>query len=207
METLRQKALNMASGLGEGAAEIQATYDAMQKSHEAIRAILGPAEEAARSAEQMAGSMNDLPLDTGTEVLEAAAANYSKAVEAAAASHNQAAQYQVAKLLAGSKSLQDAFIASADLTGDGFKTLIEQLDKISPELAERLKGVAGLSAAEAKGAAPKLPQVNFNGGQTFLIKQDFRDQDPDRIAVVFRRDVQRQASSRLSASTAMPFGG
>jgi hypothetical protein len=46
----------------------------------------------------------------------------------------------------------------------------------------------------------------FNGGQTFQIKQDFRDQDPDRIAVIFQRDIARAAENRLQGGTGGAFG-
>jgi hypothetical protein len=51
----------------------------------------------------------------------------------------------------------------------------------------------------------KPPQINF-GPTTMNIKQDFRDQDPDRIAIVFRKDIAKNAASRVSARTATPFG-
>jgi hypothetical protein len=71
---------------------------------------------------------------------------------------------------------------------------------------EDLKKRAG---EERDTAANKPPPavMQFNGGQTFNIKQDFRDQDPDRIAVVFKRDMMRAAESRLQAHTALPHGG
>lgn len=43
-------------------------------------------------------------------------------------------------------------------------------------------------------------------GSTFNIKQDFRDEDPDRIASVFTRDIQRAAEARVTARTSTPFG-
>jgi hypothetical protein len=51
----------------------------------------------------------------------------------------------------------------------------------------------------------KLPPIQF-GPNTINIKQDFRDQDPDRVAIVFRRDVTRQAVQRIGARTGSAFG-
>jgi hypothetical protein len=47
---------------------------------------------------------------------------------------------------------------------------------------------------------------NFNVG-TINVKQDFRDQDPDRIAVIFKNDLARAATNRMGARTLNgPFG-
>jgi hypothetical protein len=206
-ERLRQSALNMAAGLGHGAGDIQAAYETMQKSHEAIRGIMQGAEEAAKIAATAGEDSRALRPEQASDEIQDAAAKYGAAVETAAATHNQAATVAVAKLLMGSGDLQKAFLAAGSLTEEGFRSLIEQLEKLSPELAEKLKGAMGVTGEAAKGAAPKAPDIHFSGGQTFQIKQDFRDQDPDRVAVIFRRDVQRAATSRISATTGMPFGG
>jgi hypothetical protein len=57
-----------------------------------------------------------------------------------------------------------------------------------------------------EGATP--PQMSLSGGGPvhIEIKQDFRDQDPDRIALIFRRDLQRAAHTSLQAKTALPLG-
>lgn len=49
-------------------------------------------------------------------------------------------------------------------------------------------------------------EVNMGGGQTFNIKQDFRDQDPDRVAVVFQRDIVRASLSRRQSRMTSIFG-
>jgi hypothetical protein len=61
---------------------------------------------------------------------------------------------------------------------------------------------AGLAAA-AQGAAPL---IHMSGGQTFNIHQDYRDQDPDRMMLIFRRDIARNAVASASARTALPLG-
>lgn len=54
-------------------------------------------------------------------------------------------------------------------------------------------------------AAAKSLNVNLNGGQKFEIKQDFRDEDPDDIATIFKRDVGRTATNRLQSGYSTPF--
>lgn len=53
---------------------------------------------------------------------------------------------------------------------------------------------------------PNKTTLNLNGGQTFNIKQDFRDQDPDRIALVFRDDIAKSASHRIRSQVRTAFG-
>ena len=51
------------------------------------------------------------------------------------------------------------------------------------------------------------PQAGVNiGVANFHIKQDFRDQDPDRIALVFKKDIGQAAVSRTASRVATPFG-
>ena len=50
-----------------------------------------------------------------------------------------------------------------------------------------------------KATTPAAPVMNFSGPIT--IQQDFKDQDPDRVAVVFRRDLVRHATARIRANT------
>jgi len=114
----------------------------------------------------------------------------------------------IAKLLGGATHLQDAFIASADMSAAGFSELASQMEQYSKEFAERLRNAAKaeekIEAAAKEG--PKAPKIHMSGGQTFKIQQDFRDQDPDRVAIVFQRDIARSAERRYQARTTTPFG-
>jgi len=49
------------------------------------------------------------------------------------------------------------------------------------------------------------PTIDARGSH-FEIKQDFRDEDPDRIAAIFTRDIARAAGARVHARTSVPFG-
>lgn len=85
----------------------------------------------------------------------------------------------------------------------GFDTLKEIIERSAPELAERIKKMQR-EAFGPKGIAGHGPTMNFYGG--VHIKQDFRDQDPDRIMTMFRADLARQAVNRRQARTGL-FGG
>lgn len=70
---------------------------------------------------------------------------------------------------------------------------------------DALKRLTELAQGKVSGDSVKLPSINF-GPTTMTIKQDFRDQDPDRIAVVMRRDFVKNATSRVGSRLSTPFG-
>lgn len=111
---------------------------------------------------------------------------------------NYVANFAARNVLVGSELLKSGdliaggFAAFAQRLGDATRALI---DSISPEDLPTEKEVA------ARGAT-----VNMNGGQTFHIKQDFREADPDRIALYMRKDLVRAATSRTRSRTRTPFG-
>lgn len=74
-------------------------------------------------------------------------------------------------------------------------------------ITERAQGVLARAKMEEqiRGGMRGAPTVDARGS-TFHIKQDFRDQDPDRVAIVFQRDLIRSAESRFMARTSLPFG-
>ena len=55
-----------------------------------------------------------------------------------------------------------------------------------------------------KEMASKGVNLNFTGA--INIKQDFRDQDPDRIAVIFRQDLAKNATNAMGAVFGTPRG-
>lgn len=120
-----------------------------------------------------------------------------------AAKNNDTAMMQLAaSTIAGSGLVSEAFLkANNDIVG-GF-------DKMADVLMSAGSGFGSfISQLRGKGpTTPKAPVLNLNGGQTFNIKQDFRQQDPDRVAVLFRRDIARMAGRKLQSSFSGPFGG
>jgi hypothetical protein len=61
------------------------------------------------------------------------------------------------------------------------------------------------SAKAGLGTGKLNAQVNFNGA-TINIKQDFRDQDPDRVAIVFKDSLANAAVNRTQSMMQTPFG-
>jgi hypothetical protein len=91
-----------------------------------------------------------------------------------------------------SAALQTLMANAADGIDGGLAKMSDVLG-INESARERLMMFAD---KPDKPDATKLI-ANFSGPIT--LKQDFRDQDPDRVAIVFRRDMERAASSLLQA--------
>ena len=87
----------------------------------------------------------------------------------------------------------------------GFDSFIKMVDEKSPEVAEKLKKMlAGLHGAKIEDIAGK-GGINFHIGNV-TIHQDFRDQDPDRVVIAFRKDFARQSAARVQSRLSTPFG-
>ncbi len=130
------------------------------------------------------------------------AKKYAQMFDIATAAGDEASQQYVAKFLEGNASLQNALIKAGPDVLKNFDALSKTLGVLGDkEALENLK--KGMKPN--MGIAPKGNIVqNFNGA--INIKQDFRDEDPDRVALVFRRDLQNQGTNRLQSRVATPFG-
>jgi hypothetical protein len=115
-----------------------------------------------------------------------------------------ATQYALS-LVAASKDAQQALMSGAIHIEGGMDALMQVIKEKSPELARTLANVNNPIKSQG-GIKPAGSVVNFNGGQTFHIKQDFKNEDPDRIAFVFRRDVVKSAEARRQSRMGSPFG-
>jgi ABC-type transporter Mla subunit MlaD len=124
------------------------------------------------------------------------------------AAHNQEQMKFLASFLATHQEVLDAMHkANVDLTDVG-----DDLAKSFESIGQHMLGVevGGIVDAQKKalekGKTPNGLTYNFNGGQTFNIKQDFRDADPDRVALIFRRDILKAAAARTQSRFAPAFG-
>ncbi len=135
-----------------------------------------------------------------------AAKAFADSFNAAGKSNNQAAIQAAVQTVVGSKALQAALLESGTTVGLSLEKLAEVIGDKAKEFVDK---IGERAAKENKDSSAKPPPsvMQFNGGQTFNIKQDFRDQDPDRVAVVFQQDMRRAAENRLQAHNALPFGG
>lgn len=119
--------------------------------------------------------------------------------------NDEGAKQYIAKTLMGSKALADSFIKAADWTTEGYTALLEAVTKGGGEMSDFAKQLRGLAGEAGRMEKPKF-NLNMNGGQTFKITQEFRDADPDRIALVFRRDLVAAAERRIGSNYSSPFG-
>jgi hypothetical protein len=157
-------------------------------------------QETARNLERQTASDAAIagPSTTGSWLVSeqvTMAQQVQAAYEYAAKTNNQGAMGYLANFIAGNTTVQQALFDAGGQIGLGFDALAEILEKKAPELAARLRS-AGATVA---GTKPVPAKISMGGGNTFNIKQDFRDQDPDRIAIVFQRDVARASMTRVQA--------
>jgi hypothetical protein len=122
---------------------------------------------------------------------------YQKASEA----HNEGALKAGAAVLEGSKVLQDKLIESGAIADGAIENLSSMIKDST--LKHLVQGQEKSAADQLKASSSNL---NMYGGQTFHIRQDFRDQNPDNVAIVFRKDVARSAISRTQARLASYAG-
>lgn len=131
------------------------------------------------------------------------AKQYAQMFNIAAKQGDVAAMQYVAKFLEGNVAMQNAIAKEgpsifANGMGQFLDTLKGMGDKdIAQYLKDKMKPNLG------KPSKTSITQ-NFNG--PINVKQDFRDQDPDRVAIVFKREMSKLGSSRLQSRMASPFG-
>ena len=174
---------------------LKAYIHPMQKIDEAIQRYAVKADEEGLMPEELGAQRM---------AVNAAARLYENAWKA----HNEGAMNYIAKMLGASEEMREAFLTSADMTTEGFLSLAKTVrglgENFSSEFGGQIENIARAQMdLDAKKAAP---QVNFNGGQVFKIQQDFRDQEPDRVAIAFEKRFIGAAISRVQATTSTPFG-
>jgi hypothetical protein len=189
--------------IGMSREEATRLADAAMAQHDANREMVKYAEDAARQIES-AAKRNSGFTDEGEQ--SALVGKISGQFQNATNVLDSGAQAYIANILSKSAVLQRAFIESADMTSTGFTALAEATKDSAATFSQELKMLAETAAKKEKIAAG-TPKVQFNGGQTFKIQQDFRDENPDRVATVFMRDVLAAAERRVQSATASPFGG
>jgi len=115
----------------------------------------------------------------------------------------------LANLAGKSESLAYGLNDSSVQIEGGFDGFINRLGTTTRTFVEKLNNMYSEQHPQnvkPKEAATKSPAIHMSGGQTFNIKQEFREADPDRIALFFRRDLVRAATSRTRSRVRTPFG-
>jgi hypothetical protein len=91
--------------------------------------------------------------------------------------------------------MQQAEGRASDAMAEYYRKQYDAAKKIGDKMeADRLAEDRAKKAMRGKDVNPNFPGAVFN------IKQDFRDQDPDRVAVVFQEDLQALALNRVTSN-------
>jgi hypothetical protein len=167
----------------EGAgAEFDASYRRIMDDHNATLAAVGSARDAAMTGD---------------------AAQFAQAFNVAMKANDEGAEKYVASFLKENESLSLALgKLGPEVFGEGMSKLKDVVQAMGDKdsVAALQKGMKPNMGIAAKGNIIQ----NFNGA--ISIKQDFRDQDPDRVAVVFKNELGKYASNRVASGFAQPFG-
>lgn len=121
----------------------------------------------------------------------------------AIATNNVEFQRYYASLVETHQWAKNAIVGGALNIKGGFEDLIKVIGEVSPKLAEELKKLKGGGVGKG-GITPQPGNAIFNGAN-FHITQDFKNMDPDRIMAVFKRDISKQAASRIASRVSTPF--
>jgi hypothetical protein len=156
------------------------------------------------TAQQSAWTERDLAFEEteagkGGQAAKFAVENFMKDLDTAVGSQDAATLKHMATFITTHGALIDAMhTAGVDLTKEG-KFLVGALEGLGTEQghmrAEELRGILAKQTKEAATSA--APVFNFSGPIT--IHQDFKDQDPDRVVAIMRRDLVRTAGARIQS--------
>jgi hypothetical protein len=185
--------------------EIEAAWSHHRALRESTKGMTEARDAVARFQGIDVGALTADQMNQFREAQLAAGKGFADTFNSAVKSNNTAALNAAVQIVAGSKPLQDALLETGSVVGLSLEELAKVIGDKAGDFATKLRERA--ESDRAAGAKPPPTVMQFNGGQTFNIKQDFRDQDPDRIAVIFKTDIARAAESRLQAKTAQSFGG
>lgn len=204
-EKVRAAYVKTAEEMGENARAAGELADRAWAAHRAVRDMVGPVEQAQKMFENFAKARSEgiIPDEQSIATADALIGQVGTSFTKALNTQNAGAAQYIANLLGKSEALQGAFLASANLTSEGFEALASMVESQSKEFAELLRGRA--SEGKTKAATPAAPKIVMTGGQTFNVKQDFRDQDPDRVAIMFEKGIGQSIERKLSAGTSI-FG-
>lgn len=148
---------------------------------------------------------------TAKDITEASASlnapQMAAAFDRAAKAQDEGAKDYIAKFLAGNEMMQKMLIEDGPKifqTGiEGFYASLERMGR--GDVAKKLQ--TGMSETAKKqltiGKGPSNTQI-FTGN--IQVNQDFKDENPERVAVVFRNDLAKHGLSRVQAWGAIPGG-
>jgi hypothetical protein len=198
MDEITVRSLQHFKAIAESQAAVQ-EIDADQVKGEIALATRGIAEAYARGSTDTTKAGQDY----ANNLYANQAAILVDAYNQASRSGNSAIALLAAQTLASSKGTQAAFLAAGQEVEGGFGALADVLSAGGSQFADFASKLRQLKPKAA--ATPAAPTMSI-GSATFNIKQDFRDIDPDRVLLLFRKDLLKAAERRYTTSTGSVFG-
>lgn len=203
-EMLNRNLYKFGEAAGYTGAELNKMADAMRRTYEEAKKQQQLIDEAEKAAQAMRDQMNKRYDDEQAGKKPQAddfveLNNFLVAYNTSVQNNNKVQMQAIAKMFEGNAALQQAFLASGASVEGGFELLASMIDGASGDFADKLKKLAKAPEMNQKG------KVEFNNN-TFNMKQDFRDQDPDRVAMIFQRDIINAAENRRNSKVGGVFG-
>jgi len=121
---------------------------------------------------------------------------YDKAI----ATHDTELAKEAASILAGNDVLQNALMRSEMALEGGYGSLAKLVEEKNKTFADQLRRF------DKPGVGPKQQTTLNFPGATFNIKQDFKDKDPERLAMYLRKDIANQIVNPTHSRFGTPFG-
>ena len=207
---LKQRTLENAAALDMNTEAVSRQIDAEYERHQALAEAASGMVKARDAVDKFKGVDLGKFTEEQMDQFYAAQANagqaFTESFNKAVQTNNAAALGAAVEIIKGSKTLQASLLETGTSVGLSLEKLAEVIGDKAGDFGDKLRERAEQDKATS-GTKPPPAVMQFNGGQTFNIKQDFRDQDPDRVAVTFMRDVKQAAENRLQSRSALPFGG
>ena len=129
-------------------------------------------------------------------------------LDSAVGRQDKATLEHMATFLTTHQNLLDAMhTAGVDMTKEG-SFLVGALENLSGGkghmVAEEIQGILDKQKKAASKAASDVKENHMYFTGPITIQQDFKNTDPDRIAIVFKRHLARSALAKTSAATQVP---
>jgi hypothetical protein len=149
-------------------------------------------------------SLKHLDIAGGDDPVQVAK-DFERAYHLAGLSMRDTSKKLLIAQLGAHREIMDAMVNVAPEYLDTARRLADDIAKFNPAVADALKAkIAGASGTGTREAVSVLPPINFYG--PISIHQDFRDQDPDRVVAVMRKDLVHSAGARIQSRGAIGFG-
>jgi len=208
-DMLRKRVFEFGESAGYTQKELKSMADAMDRLYEEGKknqAVINKAQDAADMMRDTMNARHDMAKegvkqDSNEAYMEDVKQleQFIDAYSTAVVNGNKVQMQTIAKMFEGNVALQQMFLKAGTEVQGGFELLASMVGDGAEDFKKKLMGLAEAPAMKQN------PKVEFNNN-TFNLKQDFRDQDPDRIAMIFQRDIINAAENRRNAKVGGVFG-